>query len=82
MKNSTKSRHRLDVGHVIDLSEGYVDLNLMHDEMEKQVIEGTLEFYAGHKSNTAAALGRSRRWLWLRIKELGIDEPDMEEVPR
>ena len=58
----------------VDLNDGEVDLKKLHDEFDEKIILTTLEYYGGVQLDTAAALGRSRRWVWKRIKDLGLEK--------
>jgi DNA-binding NtrC family response regulator len=51
-----------------------IDLPSTIDEIEKQVIEATLDYCNGDKSRAAKLLDISRRTLYRRIDELKISE--------
>lgn len=57
-----------------DFEQGVVDPDDIRDVVWGQLILGALSYYEGHRLNTAAALGRSRRWLWAEIIRLGLEE--------
>ena len=61
-------KHRIE----IDLNEGEVDLDQIHDELDAKIILTTLEYYGAVQQDTASVLKRCRRWLWKRIDDLGI----------
>jgi DNA-binding NtrC family response regulator len=52
-----------------DLGDGFVSLA----EMEKSLIEATLNKLAGNQSSAAKKLGISRSTLWRKMKEYGIE---------
>ena len=64
----------MEITITVDFEEGQIDLQRIKDQIDRELILGALEHWAGQKGFAATSLGRSRRWLWLRSKELGIEE--------
>jgi DNA-binding NtrC family response regulator len=53
----------------VDLGDGFLTLS----EMEKQLIQATLQRLAGNQSLAARKLGISRSTLWRKMKEYGLE---------